>query len=118
MYQSIIFSSAAILSAAVLLLFKKNERHRHNILKTLVVLFCTVGFVRFFLSDAITYVINGGWFQGVYYEQTNFPHLVLRWGYYTNYAVLATAVFTSNRFFQEYGRIFLPPLLDSFYCFL
>lgn len=109
MYQAVIFSSAALISAAVLLLFRKNERNRHNILKALTVIFCTVGFARFFLSDAITYTINGGWFQGVRYEVTDFKHLILRWGYYTNYAVLTTAVFTSNRFFKNMAGYFSLP---------
>ena len=109
MYQAIIFSSAAVISALVLLLCRKHENGRHNILKTLTVIFCTVGFARFFLSDSITYIINGGWFEGVRYEQTDFFNVILRWGYYTNYAVLTTAVFTKNRFFRNMAGYFSLP---------
>lgn len=109
MYQALIFSIAAVISASVLLMCRKKDNARHIILKALAVLFCTVGFVRFFLSDSIVYVINGGWYQGVRYEVTNIPHLILRWGYYTNYAVLTVAVFTKNRFFRNMAGYFSLP---------
>ena len=118
MYQLVILLSAAIICAEVLLLFAKHERGRHNVLKALTVVFCTIGFVRFFLSDSIIFVINGGWFEGVHYEATDFAQIILRWGYYTNYAVLATAVFTNNRFFKNMAGYFsLPFSVLSVICF-
>lgn len=109
MYQALIFASAAVISVLTLLLFKKSPKRLHVTLKTLTVIFCAVGFVRYFLSDSIIFVINDGWYQGVHYETSDPFHIILRWGYYTNFAVLATAVFTNNRFFKNVAGYFSLP---------
>jgi len=101
MYQALIFSSAAVLSALVLLLCRKNKSHCNIVLKVLAVVFCTVGFVRFFLSDSIVYLINGGWFENVFYDRQDPLNVALRWGYYINYAILPVAVFCKTRFFKN-----------------
>lgn len=109
MYQALVFLSAAVMSTLILLLFRKNEVARDRALKILVVIFCTVGFFRFFLSDSILYVINGGWFEGSYYDKTDIFHMILRWGYYTNYAVLPVAVFCKSRLFKNVAGYFSLP---------
>ena len=101
MYQPIILASAAVLAAALLILLRKHQTALSVILKILTVLFCTVGFLRFFLSDAIVFTINGGWFENVFYERSDPLHIILRWGYYLNYAVLPIAVFRKSRFFKN-----------------
>ena len=101
MYQALIFSGAAAISALVLLLCRKNKSHCNTVLKILTVIFCTVGFVRFFLSDSIVFLINGGWYDGVFYDRQDPLQIVLRWGYYINYAILPIAVFRNNRFFKN-----------------
>ena len=54
MYQGIVFAVAMLLCALILLLFKGREKRSFDIfLKCLTVLFCAVGFFRFFLSDAL-----------------------------------------------------------------
>ena len=102
MYQAIVFSLAAVTCAIVLLLFKGKEERRFDLfLKFLTVLFCAVGFFRFFLSDSFVYVINGAWLNGVYYDQTDLLQTILRWGYYTSYSVIPMAVFFNSRFFRN-----------------
>ena len=101
MYQSIILASAAILSATLLLLLRKQQKPLNILLKVITVLFCAVGFFRFFLSDSIVYLINGGWFENVFYERFDPWHVILRWGYYISYAVLPIAVFRKSRFFKN-----------------
>ena len=101
MYQPIIFSSAAVLAIALSILLRKKKKALSVILKIITVLFCTVGFVRFFLSDSIVYTINGGWFENVFYERYDPWHIILRWGYYIGYAVLPLAVFRKSRFFKN-----------------
>ena len=109
MYQALAFLFGGIVAALVLSLFWKNDSGRHKVLKALTVIFCAVGFFRFFLSDSIIFVINGGWFEGTYYERTDFFHMILRWGYYTNYAVLPVAVFCTGRFFKNVAGYFSFP---------
>ncbi|MBQ9750668.1 MAG: YwaF family protein [Clostridia bacterium] len=109
MYQAMVFLCGAVIAAIVLLLFRKNEKTRRNVLKILTVVFCAIGFFRFFLSDSIILVINGGWYEGVYYDQTDFWHMILRWGYYTNYAVLPVAVFCESRLFKNVAGYFSLP---------
>ena len=101
MFQIMIFLCGGLIAAEILWLFAKRDDARHKLLKFITLLFCTVGFFRFFLSDPVILVINGGWFQGVYYERTDFFHMILRWGYYTNYAVLPVAVFCKSRLFKN-----------------
>jgi hypothetical protein len=101
MYPFIVFASAAILSATLLLLLRKQKQSLSILLKIFTVLFCAVGFVRFFLSDSIVYLINGGWFENVFYDRSDPLHIILRWGYYINYAVLPIAVFRKSRFFKN-----------------
>ena len=109
MYQAIVFLCGALIAALVLLLFRKKENMRRNALKILTLVFCAVGFFRFFLSDAILFAINGGWYEGVRYEQTDILQIILRWGYFTNYSVLPVAVFCGGRFFKNVAGYFSLP---------
>ena len=102
MYQGIIFGAVALLSLIILLSFKKVEERKFDIfLKVITVLFCGVGFFRLFLSDGFVFVMNGGWYSGVYYDNADIWHSILRWGYFTVYSVLPMAVFFKSRFFKN-----------------
>ena len=101
MYQAITGALAGILTATALLVFKKDNVKFNTFLKCLTVLFCTVGFFRFLMSDAFLLVINGGWFNGVRYETADYLQSILRWGYYIGYSVLPMAVFYESRFFRN-----------------
>ncbi len=104
MYQTIVFLISAFFTAAILLLFrKKSEKSFSFFLKALTLLFCGVGFFRFMLSDSFIYVINGGYISGVKYQKTDYPQLILRWGYYLSYAVLPMAVFFKSRLFKNFA---------------
>ena len=108
-YQAIVFLCGAVLAALVLWLFRKNKKNLSIVLKILTVIFCAIGFVRFFLSDAILFSINGGWYESGYYENPDFLHVILRWGYFTNYSVLPVAVFCGGRFFKNVAGYFSLP---------
>ena len=72
MYQAIVIGIAALLSLALLLIFKKTEDDRfRKILGAVVIIYCALGFFRGFLSDSFLYVINGGWFENVFFEKTD-----------------------------------------------
>ena len=102
MYPAIVFSASIFVTALSLLLFwKKSDKAFGLFLKILTLVFCGVGFFRFMLSDAFIYVINGAWFEGTWYEKTDYLQLVLRWGYYLSYAVLPMAVFFKSRLFRN-----------------
>ena len=110
MYQAIVFLSAALFVAATLFLFRKKDNSKFDLfLKIFTVAFCAVGFFRFMLSDSFIYVINGAWFNGEHYKSTDVLQSILRWGYYTCYAVLPMAVFYDSRFFRNVASYFCLP---------
>ena len=72
MYIGIILSIAALITGLSLVLFKnKADQTFNKFLKIVAIVFCAIGFLRFFLSDSFVYVINGGTLYGVYYEKTD-----------------------------------------------
>lgn len=102
MYQAIVFSASIFVAALSLFIFwKKSDKAFSLFLKILTFTFCGVGFFRLMLSDGFLYVINGAWFENEWYETTDYLQLVLRWGYYLNYAVLPMAVFFKSRLFRN-----------------
>lgn len=102
MYQAIVFIAAAVLSLGIVLIFRnQNNKIFDKVFGALVLLYCAVGFFRGYLSDSFIYVINGGWFETVYYEKNDFLQSILRWGYNASYAVLPMAVFYKGRFFKN-----------------
>ena len=117
MHQAIIFSLAAVLAVLPTYFLRARPEGRRLTLKILVFTFCTVAFLRFFLSDAFLYVLNGAWFESVKYETTDVLQSILRWGYYTNCAILPMAVFADSRFFRNVAVCFSLPfsLLSTIY---
>ena len=110
MYQATVFSAVALLYAMVLCLFKnRKESSFNNFLKCLTLLFCALGFFRFFLPDAFVYVINGAQEGNTYYDTTDVLQSILRWGYYICYSVLPMAVFYESRFFRNVASYFCMP---------
>ncbi|MBR4419397.1 MAG: hypothetical protein IKT32_00800, partial [Clostridia bacterium] len=102
MYQIITFLTTILLTGATLLIFRKKSDGAFNVfLKIITLIFCAVGYFRFFLSDAFIYVMNGAWFENVYYETSDYLQTILRWGYFINYAVLPMAVFFDTRLFKN-----------------
>ena len=118
MYQAIVIGIAALLSLALLLIFKKTEDDKfRQILGAVVIIYCALGFFRGFLSDSFLYVINGGWFENVFFEKTDVLQTVLRWGYGLCYAALPVAVFYKSRFFKNLASYVCLPfaLLSAIY---
>lgn len=111
MYQLIVFSSAALLCALSLLIFKGKSESKFKIyLKCLTVLFCAVGFFRFFFSDSFIFVYNGiPVLGGGEIRNPDILHSILRWGYFSIYAVLPIAVFYKNRLFRNVASYFCLP---------
>ncbi len=110
MYQVIIFTLSVLTTLLVLYAFRGREDSSFDkFLKWFTLAFCAVGFFRFMLSDAFIYVINGGWFNDVYYKKTDILQSILRWGYYSSYSVLPVAVICKGRFFRSVASYFCLP---------
>ena len=111
MYQGIVLLASVVFSVAVLMLFHYDKRdHAFSVfLRGLVLFFCAVGFFRFMLSDSFVFVINGGYYDEVFYEATDPLQTVLRWGFYLNYAVLPMAVFYESRLFRNIASLVCLP---------
>lgn len=100
-FLGIIILLSALFICAFLLFTKKYPQKLNIVFKGAVLLFCTIGFFRFMLSDSFMFVINGGYYDNVFYESTDNLQTFLRWGYYLNYAVLPMAIFFESRLFRN-----------------
>ena len=110
MYSALVLLLAAVATAAMLFFLRSKKMTQFDrVLKVLVVIFCVLGFSRLFLSDAIVFEINGGWYEGIRYEDADVWHVILRWGYFLNYAVLPMAVFYESRFFRNIAAVVCLP---------
>lgn len=102
MFQAIIFSASALIICAAVIAAKKGRIENLNrFTKIAAVIFCVLGFFRYFLSDSFVFVINGASFNGTYYDVTDVLQSILRWGYYLNYTILPIAVFYDSRLFKN-----------------
>ena len=113
----IILLISALLVAAIWLATKLFSKQSNIILKGAVLLFCSIGFFRFMLSDSFMFVINGGYYNNIVYEVTDPTQTFLRWGYYLNYAVLPMAIFFESRLFRNIASYLCLPfsLLSAFF---
>lgn len=84
-----------------MILFRKRTTPIGIYIKILSLLFCAVGFFRFMLSDSFVFVINGGYYNEIFYDATDPLQTVLRWGYYLNYSVIPMAAFFDSRLFKN-----------------
>lgn len=102
MYQLVILLLAFLSVAAAYFVFSVRKiKGFETFLKIFTALFCSIGFFRLMLSDSFVYVINGGYYDDVFYDATDVPQALLRWGYYLNYSVLPMAVFFNSRLFRN-----------------
>ena len=118
MYQTIIFALALATVAALTYFFSNKGELFEKILKCMTVAFCVIGFSRMLLSDAFVLTINGGWFENAFVEKKDIFHSIVRFGYQSCYAVLATAVFFDTRFTKNMASyVCLPFAILSTVCF-
>ena len=102
MYQVIILLSAFLSVAVAYFIFSfRQSKGFDTFLKIFTALFCSIGFFRLMLSDSFVFVINGGFYDEVFYDASDVPGALLRWGYYLNYSVLPMAVFFNSRLFRN-----------------
>ncbi|MBQ3040248.1 MAG: YwaF family protein [Clostridia bacterium] len=111
MYQLIVFALAGVICALSLLIFRgKSESKFRIFLKCLTVLFCAIGFFRFMFADSFIFVFNGiPVLGGGEFKNPDFLQSILRWGYFSIYAVLPIAVFYKNRLFRNVASYFCLP---------
>ena len=110
MYQGIIFGAVALLSVIILLSFRKVDDRKFDIfLKVVTIVFCAIGYFRYFLSDGFIFVMNGGWYGDIYYDNADIWQSILRWVYFTAYSVFPMAVFFKSRFFKNVASYITMP---------
>ena len=110
MYQGIIFGAVALLSVIILLSFRRVDDRKFDIfLKVVTIVFCAIGYFRFFLSDGFIFVMNGGWYGDIYYDNADIWQSILRWVYFTAYSVFPMAVFFKSRFFKNVASYITMP---------
>ena len=82
----------------MLFVFKNgNNKKYQRIIKITTIVFLVIGFLRFFLSDTFIQYVNT---VDQNYE-IDVMQVILRWGYYSNYAILPIAIFFKNRTFRN-----------------
>lgn len=116
-YFAITLALAALFVLGFWLISKKYPQKFNNIFKGAVLAFCAIGFFRLMLSDSFMFVINGGYYDEIFYDATDPLQSVLRWGYFLNYAVLPTAIFFESRLFRNIASYVCLPfsLLSAFF---
>ena len=113
-------SSAAMLlaflsvAAAYFVFSRRQGKGFDTFLKVFTALFCSIGFFRLMLSDSFVFVINGGYYDNVFYDSSDVPQALLRWGYYLNYSVLPMAVFFNSRLFRNVASYVCLPFVLRF----
>ena len=101
MFCGITLASAALLVLVFWLFAKKFPKKTDLFFKIVTLVFCAIYFFRFFLSDGFVFVINGAYYDEIFYEATDPLQSILRWGYYLNCAVLPMAIFFERRLFRN-----------------
>ena len=97
MYPLITAVVALLVIAGLLYVFRRWEDCSEGVLKILTLAFCAIGLFRLFLYDIYCETV----FNGEYILQT-----LLRWGYYSTYAILPMAIFTESRLFRNLATYF------------
>ncbi len=116
-YFGITVAVAALFVFGFLWLAKSYPQKLNTLFRGAALLFSVVVFFRFFLSDAFMFVINGGYYDQIFYEATDPLHSILRWGYYLNCAVIPMAIFFESRLFRNIASYVCLPfsILSAFF---
>jgi len=117
LYFGIILACAALLVLGFWLISKKCPQKLNTLFKGAVLLFCAIGYFRLMLSDSFMFVINGGYYDEIFYDVTDPLQSILRWGYVLNYTVLPVAIFFESRLFRNIASYFCLPfsILSAFF---
>lgn len=98
----ILFPLVILLAVACYFLFKDERKKYFTIfMKVLVIFYMVWVFFRYILNDGFIWVINGGYYNDMYYETTDYLQSFLRWGHYLSYVVFAMAIFFNSRLFKN-----------------
>lgn len=98
MFYLLVFGILGIFLTSCFLIFKNKEERKYKIfIKALTIIFLVFGFLRFFLSDYMINLVNT---DDASYD-IDFFQIILRWGYYLNYAVIPMAIFFRHRVFKN-----------------
>lgn len=103
MFQLITFGITIAMIFLLLILARYTKLELTKSIKILAVFFCVIGFFRQYLADSIYLVINGGNFDGIFYNDRDPLQMIIRWGYFSAYSVFALAAFTKVRLFRNVG---------------
>ena len=67
------------------------------IAKIIAIILFALGVVRSFWNDAFVWVINGGVYGEIYYQQSDILQSLLRWGLMLSFVVYPCAIFFKGR---------------------
>ena len=110
MKETLIFGITAVLAVAAFIVFRgKRKNSFTTTMKVLVLFYVVLAFFRFLMADGFIWIINGGMYNGIYYENTDYLQSVLRWGHAMSYTVLAIAIFFDNRLLKNISIYFVLP---------
>lgn len=96
---------------ALLMIFKQKigEKKMTLILKVMSIALLVLFTVRSFLNDNFVWVINGGVYGGVYYENHDYLQSILRWGILVAFVTYPCAIFFKSKFLKNLAIYFCLP---------
>jgi len=96
---------------SLLMIFKEKigEKKMTLILKVISIALVVLFTVRSFLNDNFVWVINGGVYDGVYYESHDYLQSILRWGIMLAFVAYPCAIFFKSKFLKNVSIYFCLP---------
>ena len=106
----IVFAVSAVAAIALAIAGGRNNKRTMIALKSLALFYVLVTLWRSCMSDGFLFVINGGYYENVFYDVTDPLQSILRWGLYISATVSVVAVFCDNKTFKNISICFCLPL--------
>lgn len=98
-----------MITAALYITGRFNKKSALVALKALALAYVLVTLWRSCMSDGFLYVINGGYYEEVFYDKTDVLQSVLRWGLYISSTISVVAIFCENKTFRNISICFCLP---------
>lgn len=113
----IVFAVSAVAAIALAIAGGRNNKRTMIALKSLALFYVLVTLWRSCMSDGFLFVINGGYYENVFYDVTDPLQSILRWGLYISATVSVVAVFCDNKTFKNISICFCLPfaLVSTFF---
>ena len=106
----IIIILICIITLPLIMYKSKLKKYLPLVIKIMAIAIFSLGVFRHFLNDSFLRVINGGEFEGVYYQTHDVIQSLLRWGITLSFVVYPCAAFFNIKTFKNIAIYFCLPI--------